>query len=1082
MREWTVVRFENVNNCQIVDLVKVCPTCGTENAPTAVRCSCGAFLIGVDLVERAVAAAATVPDTNAASIVDMAHSVPQSHAGVVSVPVQPSASAAPVCAHADCGQPNPAGASICVYCNRPLRTAAVAMPTAPATVAPAGEPEQIAPPADAPARRMLISLPSRLASRFEIREPLKAIGGEADLFIVADRSTGERAVLKLYRHGIEPRTEVLGRVCNAAPDQLVHLLEHGRDEGVPYELLEYCEHGSLRTLFKGKALPPDAVRTLLGELADAIAHLHECGIVHRDLKPENVLIRGLLPLDLVLTDFGISSITDATMHYTSAARTLRYSAPEAGSNWVGRPSDYWALGMMLVEALTGRHPFDGLSEAVVAHWLVTKPIDVAGVADPRWQRLCRGLLTRDPKQRWGAAEIDRWMQGDDAVPVASEQAAPVLGEVPPYRVGDTECRTPRELAVALASHWATGVKDLKRGMLRAWLQNDLRDQNLARAAADAEEAIDQSDDERLLRLLRRLDPSLPPVFKGYDVTESGLAALVRTAMESENEARQTVFEILERGLLEAFAVDALHDAMERFDRARADFEQAIAKAVQAGAPRSVAPEGREWQLRMLLFVLEPPKDLLQSLRASAFRVGSRAARRCPWYVALGNIESATPALLAAMILLGPPAAQAGMAIERETARWALQDLSDRLDAHPQLVKSHGSMRDQLVRTIEGSQDEAELLAACDEVGKLDAALEQAIETLFCSEIFDVWPVRDPERIQAIRGRISEWAAWRAGEEWRPLGDAVELLDVLDRRSYRVELGTQFETRRVAYKYTAPDVARMPPRARATLDDVWSCRMPALPVFGTDLKMDRPQDVQCPACGACGRVALQEAWGSTSYPFSTTFACHDKAGVQCQTRMGRASDHLGVPGAPEFIGEFIDAHASIDPSPERTLEFETARISPAWVARIEPTVSAKCMEMMAAADADLRSGERITKQRLRISWTGVSEVRYRYHGQDYVIWIPERVDVTPIALEHPLPSQDSTVPVAEAPQDPEPQPLQGQPVETKVSAASEPDTVREMPVHTERARRGSGWIRSAGLWLALFTILACIAMWIVNWKP
>jgi len=1053
-----------------VDLVKVCPTCGAENAPTAVRCGCGAFLIGVDLVERAAAVATAVLEPPTSSS-DAAVGMPEAKTDAGATP--PTASAAQVCTHADCGQPNPPGMTVCVYCNRPLMSVAAA--PGPAAAAREAKAESSTTPTSV--RRTLISLPAGLAARFEIHEPLKAAGGEADLFIVADRATGGQAVLKLYRHGIEPRTDVLERVSKAAPDQLVHLIEHGRDEGVPYELLEYCEHGSLRNLLKGRPLPADAVRTLLGELADAIAHLHECGIVHRDLKPENVLVRGLLPLDLVLTDFGISSVTDATMHYTSAARTLRYSAPEAGSNWVGRPTDYWALGMMLVEALTGRHPFDGLSEAVIAHWLVTKPIDVSGIADPRWQRLCRGLLARDPKQRWGTDEISRWTQGDDTIPIASEQAAPVLGEVPPYRVEDTECRTPRELAVALASHWSAGVKDLKRGMLRAWLQNDLRDQNLARAAADAEEAIDQSDDERLLRLLRRLDPSLPPVFKGYDISVPGLAALVRTATESENEARQTVFELIERRLLEAYAVDALHDAMARFDGAKADFEQAIAKAVQAGAPRTVAPEGREWQLRLLLFVLEPPKDLVQSLRASAVRVGSRAAQRCPWYRALGDIDTATPALLAAMILLGPPAARAGMESERDRARWALQDVSGRVDAHRQLIQSHGAARDQLARTIEGSQDEVELLAACDEVAKLDAALEQSIETLFCSEIFDVWPVREPQRIEDIRRRISDWAAWRAGEAWRPLGDAVELIAVLDRRSYRVELGTQYETRRVAYKYGAQDVARMPAGARAALADVWACRMPALPQFGTDLKLERPQEVQCPRCGARGRAELQEAWGSTSYPFSTTFACHDRAGVQCQTRMGRGSDHLGVPGAPPFIGEFIDAHASIDPTPERTLEVETARISPAWIARIEPTVSAKCMQMLSAADAELRPGERITRQRLRVSWTGVTEVQYRYHGHDYVIWIPERIDVTPVALEHPLPLQDAAATDAsEQAQELEPQREQQRSVEP------EREVVREASLQPERTADRPRWIRSAGLWLAIFALLGCIAMWMVNWRP
>ncbi|MGH8667178.1 MAG: serine/threonine-protein kinase, partial [Burkholderiales bacterium] len=459
--------------------------------------------------------------------------------------------------------------------------------------------------AAAPARRSLIRLPAALEARFVIEEPLQAAGAEADLFVVCDKGSGERAVLKLYRHGIEPNTDVLERVSRAAPDQLIHLLEHGRDEGVPYELLEYCEHGSLRTLLKARPVPLEAARTLLTELAGAIAHLHACGIVHRDLKPENVLIRGLLPLDLVLTDFGIASMTQATMHYTSAARTLRYSAPEAGSNWVGKPTDYWALGMMLVEALSGRHPFEGLSDHVVAHWLVTRPIDVSAVTDPRWQTLCRGLLTRDPKARWGADEIERWLAGDDSLAVADERAAPVAGAVSPYRVGEQDCRTPRELAVALAADWAAGVKDLKRGMLRAWLQNDLRDQNLARAAADAEEALEISDDERLLRLLLQLDPALPPVFKGYDISVAGLAALTRKALEDHNEERQTVIELLDGRILDRFPGNALQDVHARFDAAKNEFERALETAFDAGAPRELAPEGREWQLRMLLFVLEP---------------------------------------------------------------------------------------------------------------------------------------------------------------------------------------------------------------------------------------------------------------------------------------------------------------------------------------------------------------------------------------------------------------------------------------------------------------------------------------------
>src|SRR5690606_18100314 len=222
------------------------------------------------------------------------------------------------------------------------------------------------------------------------------------------------------------------------------------------------------------------------------------------------------------------------------------------------------------EALTGRHPFEGLSDAVVAHWLVTRPIDVSGVTEARWQTLCRGLLTRDPKVRWGADEIRRWLEGDDSLGVADERPAPLAGAASPYRVGETQCCTPRELAVALAANWAAGVKDLKRGMLRAWLQNDLRDQNLARAAADAEEALAISDDERLLQLLLRLDPGLPPAFKGVDISLGGLASLTRKAQEDHNEERQAVLEILDRRITDRFPGNAVQEVHARFEQAKAE--------------------------------------------------------------------------------------------------------------------------------------------------------------------------------------------------------------------------------------------------------------------------------------------------------------------------------------------------------------------------------------------------------------------------------------------------------------------------------------------------------------------------------
>jgi len=66
---------------------------------------------------------------------------------------------------------------------------------------------------------------------------------------------------------------------------------------------------------------------LIRSLAAALQAVHAQQLIHRDLKPENLLVRCTEPLEVVLTDFGIASVQDATLRFTSSARTLAYGAP-----------------------------------------------------------------------------------------------------------------------------------------------------------------------------------------------------------------------------------------------------------------------------------------------------------------------------------------------------------------------------------------------------------------------------------------------------------------------------------------------------------------------------------------------------------------------------------------------------------------------------------------------------------------------------------------------------------------------------------------------------------------------------------
>ncbi|MDR1621057.1 MAG: protein kinase family protein, partial [Synergistaceae bacterium] len=182
-----------------------------------------------------------------------------------------------------------------------------------------------------------------------ILEQLPTKGAEADIYLV--QAGRERCVLKLYRHRLEPKLEVLNRVSEMSRNYsqcFVVFRDVGFDEytGRWYELQEYVPLGSLRDVPPETKRSPGFVRDLISELAEAIHCLHLNEIVHCDIKPANVLVRSLAPLDLVLTDFGISSIlaSDMSQKMTTLKGTPMYWAPEAFSRVIGRPCDWWGLG------------------------------------------------------------------------------------------------------------------------------------------------------------------------------------------------------------------------------------------------------------------------------------------------------------------------------------------------------------------------------------------------------------------------------------------------------------------------------------------------------------------------------------------------------------------------------------------------------------------------------------------------------------------------------------------------------------------------------------------------------------------
>jgi serine/threonine-protein kinase len=179
------------------------------------------------------------------------------------------------------------------------------------------------------------------------------------------------------------------------------------------------------------------------QLLAALQFAHSLGIVHRDLKPENVMITGDDVLKIM--DFGLAKIVDpagATESVTISGHvmgTLAYMAPEALSGAAGDERvDLFAIGVMVVETITGRRPFTGQTPQEILTSLLRSDYHLPGDSTERraLDAVVQRCLAKDPRDRYGsAAELAAHLIpalaccGDfDADPEVPGRDTPTLGE------------------------------------------------------------------------------------------------------------------------------------------------------------------------------------------------------------------------------------------------------------------------------------------------------------------------------------------------------------------------------------------------------------------------------------------------------------------------------------------------------------------------------------------------------------------------------------------------------------------------------------------------------------------------------
>uniref|UniRef100_A0A8C9LM59 Non-specific serine/threonine protein kinase n=1 Tax=Piliocolobus tephrosceles TaxID=591936 RepID=A0A8C9LM59_9PRIM len=169
-----------------------------------------------------------------------------------------------------------------------------------------------------------------------------------------------------------------------------------------YFILEYCPGGELFFhLSKIRFVNEKSAKFYMCEIILALQYLHELNIIYRDLKPENVLIdeQG----HIKLTDFGLSKegVTESNSA-KSLCGTPEYLAPEiVHQTGHGKAVDWWSLGIMLYEMLTGNLPFNGKSRSDLFEKIKHKKVVYPCSFSPVVVDLLKKLFEKNPKKRLG---------------------------------------------------------------------------------------------------------------------------------------------------------------------------------------------------------------------------------------------------------------------------------------------------------------------------------------------------------------------------------------------------------------------------------------------------------------------------------------------------------------------------------------------------------------------------------------------------------------------------------------------------------------------------------------------------------
>jgi len=242
-------------------------------------------------------------------------------------------------------------------------------------------------------------------------------GGMGEIYRAEDKDLKRQVALKFLHQSLVKDEETKQRFLMEA--QAVATLDHNnictiyevgetKDERL-YIAMAYYQGHTLKERIRKNNLKLDEIIDITSQIASGLARAHKSKIIHRDIKPDNIIITE--NNEVKILDFGLAKLLDPNEKFrdNSISGTLAYMSPEQlyrGN--IDNRSDIWSLGVVLFEMLTGRLPFKGKYDQIIAYNILNEEPELSAVfksdipTSLKW--VLEKTLAKEPELRYQHAD------------------------------------------------------------------------------------------------------------------------------------------------------------------------------------------------------------------------------------------------------------------------------------------------------------------------------------------------------------------------------------------------------------------------------------------------------------------------------------------------------------------------------------------------------------------------------------------------------------------------------------------------------------------------------------------------------